>query len=128
MTQGISCESKPVRSFLIGVRGLRDVTPDLLSAIHLADNVNDCLSESSFLNAWMALAIHFGQYGEVLEMASRQRKLIEEYRLDFVLPHLHLREAAAHRGRRRFRDSQLALDKADTAAGNARRSWFDELP
>ena len=91
---------------LLGVRGLREVTPELLSAIHLADNVNDCLSESSFLNAWMALAIYFGQYGEVLEMASRQRKLIDEFRLDFVLPHLHLREAAAYRGRRRFRDSQ----------------------
>ena len=104
---------------LLGVRGLREVTPELLSAIHLADNVNDCLSESSFLNAWMALAIYFGQYGEVLEMASRQRKLIEEFRLDFVLPHLHLREAAAYRGRRRFRDSRAALDRADAAAGNA---------
>ena len=106
---------------LLGVRGLREVTPELLSAIHLADNVNDCLSESSFLNAWMALAIYFGQYGEVLEMASRQRKLIDEFRLDFVLPHLHLREAAAYRGRRRFRDSRAALDRADAAAGNAGR-------
>ena len=104
---------------LLGVRGLREVTPELLSAIHLADNVNDCLSESSFLNAWMALAIYFGQYGEVLEMASRQRRLIDEFRLDFVLPHLHLREAAAYRGRRRFRDSRTALDRADAAAGGA---------
>jgi DNA-binding CsgD family transcriptional regulator len=104
---------------LLGVRGLREITPELLSAIHLADNINDCLSESSFLNAWMALAVHFGQYGDVLEVASRQRNLIDAFRLDFVLPHLHLREAAAFRGKRRFRDCQTALKRAEAAAGQA---------
>jgi DNA-binding CsgD family transcriptional regulator len=104
---------------LLGVRGLREITPELLSAIHLADNINDCLSESSFLNAWMALAVYFGQYGDVLDVASRQRNLIDEFRLDFVLPHLHLREAAAFRGKRRFRDCQTALKRAEDAAGKA---------
>ena len=35
---------------LLAMRGLRDISTNLLSTIHLADNVNDCLSESSFLN------------------------------------------------------------------------------
>ena len=104
---------------LLGVRGLREITPELLSAIHLADNVNDCLSESSFLNAWMALAVYLGHYDEVLEVASRQHSLIGAFRLDFVLPHLHLREAAAYRGKRRFRESQVALNRAEAAARRA---------
>lgn len=53
------------------------------------------------------------------EVASRQRNLIEAFRLDFVLPHLHLREAAAYRGTRRFRESQVALKRAEAAAERA---------
>jgi len=105
---------------LLAVRGLREISTDLLSTIHLADNVNDCLSESSFLNCWMGLAVYFGRYGEALEMASRQRELIEEFRLDFVLPHLCLREATAYRGQRRFRECRQALDRAEAAATEAR--------
>ena len=100
---------------ILAVRGLREVSPDLLSSIHLADNVNDCLSESSFLNGWMGLAGYLGRYREALEMSSRQRKLIEDFRLDFVLPHLYLREATAYRGLRRFRECRVALDKAEGA-------------
>src|SRR4029450_6539961 len=70
----------------IALRGPREVPTHLLSTIHLADHVNDCMSESSFLNGWMALAIYFGRYREVLEMSRRQRALIENFRLDFVLP------------------------------------------
>jgi DNA-binding CsgD family transcriptional regulator len=105
---------------LLAVRGLRDISTDLLSTIHLADHVNDCLSESSFLNVWMGLAVYFGRYGETLEMASRQRSLVENFRLDFVLPHLYLREATAYRGQRRFRDSRVALDRAEAAATEPR--------
>jgi LuxR family maltose regulon positive regulatory protein len=101
---------------LLAVRGLRDISVDLLSRIHLADHVNDCLSESSFLNVWMGLAVYLGRYRETIEMASRQRSLIENFRLDFVLPHLSLREATAYRGQRRFRDSRAALDRAEAAA------------
>jgi DNA-binding CsgD family transcriptional regulator len=100
---------------LLSVRGLRDVSPDLLSTIHLADNVNDCLSESSFLNGWMGLAVYFGRYSEALEIGLRQRALIKDFRLDFVVPHLHLREATALRGQRRFRDCRVALDRAEAA-------------
>jgi ATP/maltotriose-dependent transcriptional regulator MalT len=99
----------------LAVRGLREVSPELLSAIHLADNVNDCLSESSFLNGWMGLAVYFGRYGEALETGRRQRGLIKSFRLDFVLPHLHLREATAHRGQRHFRDCRVALDRAEAS-------------
>ena len=105
---------------LLAMRGLRDISTNLLSTIHLADNVNDCLSESSFLNGWMGLAVYFGRYGEALEIASRQRALVENYRLDFVLPHLHLREATAYRGQRRFRDCRVALDRAEAAASGPR--------
>src|SRR5262249_21408555 len=101
---------------LLSVRGLRDVSTDLLDTIHLADHVNDCLSESSFLNVWMALAVYFGFYGKALEIASRQRALVDDYRLDFVLPHLYLREATACRGQRRFRDCRVALDRAEAAS------------
>jgi len=100
----------------LAVRGLRDISLDLLAGIHLAAHVDDCLSESSFLNGWMMLAVYFGLYGEALEIATRQRALIDSYRLDFVLPHLYLREATAYRGQRRFRDCRLALDKAETAS------------
>ena len=105
---------------LLAVRGLREISIDLLSRIHLADHVNDCLSESSFLNVWMGLAVYFGRYGETIEMASRQRSLIENFRLDFVLPHLYLREATAYRGQRRFRDCRVALDRAEAAARGPR--------
>jgi DNA-binding CsgD family transcriptional regulator/tetratricopeptide (TPR) repeat protein len=101
---------------LLAVRGLRDISTELLSTIHLADNVNDCLSESSFLNVWMGLAVYFGRYREALEMASRQRKLVEDFRLDFVVPHLNLREATAYRGQRKFRETRVALDRAEAAA------------
>jgi len=100
----------------LAIRGLREISPDLLARIHLADHVDDCLSESSFLNGWMMLAVYFGHYGQVLEMATRQRALIDNYRLDFVLPYLHLREATAYRGQRRFRDCRVALDRADAAS------------
>jgi ATP/maltotriose-dependent transcriptional regulator MalT len=100
---------------LLAVRGLGSLSIDLLSTIHLADHVNDCLSESSFLNGWMGLAVYFGRYGETLEMVARQRAVIENFRLDFVLPHLHLREATAYRGQRRFRDCRAALDRAESA-------------
>jgi DNA-binding NarL/FixJ family response regulator len=60
--------------------------------------------------------VYFGRYGEALEMATRQRGLIDNYRLDFVLPHLHLREATAYRGQRRFRDCRVALDRAEAAS------------
>jgi LuxR family maltose regulon positive regulatory protein len=99
----------------LALRGLREVSTDLLSTIHLADHVNDCMSESSFLNGWMGLAIYFGRYREVLEVSCRQRALIENFRLDFVLPHLYLREATAYRGQRRFRECRRALDKAEAS-------------
>jgi LuxR family transcriptional regulator, maltose regulon positive regulatory protein len=99
----------------LALRGLCEVSTDLLSTIHLADHVNDYMSESSFLNGWMGLAIYFGRYSEVLEISSRQRALIENFRLDFVLPHLYLREAAAYRGQRRFRECRRALDKAEAS-------------
>jgi DNA-binding CsgD family transcriptional regulator len=102
--------------FLI-VRGLREVSPDLLSAIHLADNANDCLRESSLLNALMWFAVYLGRYDEALEIGSRQRRLIENYRLDFAVPHLHLRQAMAYRGKRRFRECRAALRKAEASAG-----------
>jgi DNA-binding CsgD family transcriptional regulator len=101
---------------LLAVRGLRDISTDLLATIHLADHVNDCLSESSFLNSWMGLAVYFGRYGEALDMASRQRALVGNYRLDFVLPHLYLREATAYRGQRQFRHCRLALERAEAAS------------
>jgi len=104
----------------LAVRGLGDISPDLLARIHLADHVDDCLSESSFLNGWMTLAVYFGRYGQVLEMAIRQRTLIDNFRLDFVMPHLHLREATAYRGQRRFRDCRVALDKAEAASAEPR--------
>ena len=100
----------------LAIRGLREISTDLLATIHLADHVNDCLSESSFLNGWMTLAVYLGRYEEALEMAIRQRDLIDNYRLDFVLPHLHLREATAYRGQRRFRDCRIALDRAEAAS------------
>jgi DNA-binding CsgD family transcriptional regulator len=100
----------------LAIRGLRDISTDLLTTIHLADHVNDCLSESSFLNGWMTLAVYFGRYEEALEVARRQHALIDNYRLDFVLPHLHLREATAYRGQRRFRDCRVALDRAAAAS------------
>ena len=100
----------------LAMRGLREISPDLLARIHLADHVDDCLRESSFLNGWMTLAVYFGRYGDVLEMATRQRALIDNYRLDFVLPHLHLREATAYRGQRRFRDCRVALDRAEATS------------
>jgi len=100
----------------LAIRGLGDISPDLLARIHLADHVDNCLSESSFLNGWMTLAVYLGRYEEALEMATRQRALIDNYRLDFVLPHLHLREATAYRGLRRFRDCRVALTRAATAS------------
>ena len=104
----------------LALRGLREVTTELLTTIHLADRVNDCLSESSFLNGWMGLATYFGRYRDVLEIATRQRALIENFRLDFVLPHLHLREAAAYRGQRRFSDCRRALDRAEGSVNDPR--------
>jgi len=101
---------------LLAMRGLREISTDLLATIHLADHVNDCLSESSFLNSWMGLAVFFGRYKEALEMASRQRALVDNYRLDFVLPHLYLREATAYRGQRHFRACRVALDRAEAAS------------
>jgi hypothetical protein len=103
----------------LALRGLRQISTDLLNAIHLADHINDCFSESSFLNVWMGLAIYFGSYGEALAIGNRQRALIENFRLEFVLPHLYLREATAHRGQRRFRDCRTALDKAEAEASGA---------
>jgi DNA-binding CsgD family transcriptional regulator len=100
----------------LAVRGLRDLPTDLLDTIHLLDHVHDCLSESSFLNMWMGLAVYFGRYADALEMASRQRAVVENYRLDFVVPHLYLREATAYRGQRRFRDCRIALDRAEAAS------------
>jgi len=100
---------------LLAFHGLGEFSTDLLATIHLADHVNDCLSESSFLNGWMGIAVYFGRYGEALEVASRQRALVGTYRLDFVLPHLFLREATAYRGQRRFRDCRVALDRAEAA-------------
>jgi len=67
----------------------------------------------------MGLSVYFGRYGEALEMAKRQRALVENYRLDFVLPHLYLREATAYRGLRRFRDCRVALDRAEAASTEA---------
>jgi LuxR family transcriptional regulator, maltose regulon positive regulatory protein len=99
------------------VRGLRQVSPDLLSAIHLADGVNDCLSESSFLNALMWFAVYLGRYQDALDIGARQERLIQSYRLDFALPHLHLRQAMAYRGRRMFRECRASLRKAEASAG-----------
>src|SRR3954454_31567 len=91
------------------VRGLGKVTPDLLSAIHLADNSNDCLGESSLLNALMWFAVYLGRYDDALEIGKKQQRLIESYRLHFAVPHLHLRQATAYRGQRRFRECRAAL-------------------
>jgi DNA-binding CsgD family transcriptional regulator len=101
----------------LAVRGLGEIKPDLLSGIHLAETANDCLSESSFLNTLMWLAIYLGRYDEALEIGSKQRRLVESFRLDFVLPHLHLREAAAYRGQRKFRESASAIREAEATAG-----------
>jgi DNA-binding CsgD family transcriptional regulator len=99
------------------VRGLAKVTPDLLSAIHLADTSNDCLSESSLLNALMWFAVYLGRYDDALEIGKKQQRLIESYRLHFAVPHLHLRQAMAYRGQRRFRECRAALRKAEASAG-----------
>jgi hypothetical protein len=46
--------------------------------------VDDCLSESSFLNGWMiAGGLPSGSTGEALEIATRQRALIDSYRPRF---------------------------------------------
>ena len=105
---------------LLGVRGLGPVDPDLLSSIHLADRAGDCLIKSSFLNVWMGLAVLLGRYEEALESADQQRNLISRYRLNFVLPHMHLRKAAALRGLRQFRESLANITQAEqTSSGPA---------
>jgi DNA-binding CsgD family transcriptional regulator len=66
----------------------------------------------------MGLAVLLGRYEEALECGDQQQDLISRYRLNFVLPHMHLRKAAALRGLRRFRESLDNVTQAEqTSSG-----------
>ena len=106
----------PAGQILLGIRGLRPLDPNLLKTIHLAGRADDHLVKSSFFNIWMGFAVLLGRYEDALALGEAQAALISRYRLNFVLPHLHLRNAAALRGLRRFRESVEHLEKAERAS------------
>jgi LuxR family maltose regulon positive regulatory protein len=88
----------------------------LFSALHLLSRASDPLIRSSFLNLY-AGALHFsGRYTMALSVAERQFEEAKRFRLDFALPHVFLRYAAANLGLRRFARAHRYLDKAEAAA------------
>jgi LuxR family maltose regulon positive regulatory protein len=83
---------------------------DLFDAVHLAEKVDDPLVRLSYLHAYATSLIFQARYEEGLSVITKHIAELEQYRMEFALPHSYLRKAIATRGLRRFRDSRASLE------------------
>ena len=99
----------------LALRDYIPVTEDLMSSIHLLDDSQDALIRSSFLNIWCALANYLGHYEQARAAGMRQLSDLKRYRLDFAVPHTHLRLATALRGLREFPEAVDLAERIERA-------------
>lgn len=83
---------------------------ELFDAVHLAGKVDDPLVRLSYLHAYATSLIFQAQYEKGLSVITKHIAELEQYRMEFALPHSYLRKAIATRGLRRFRDTRASLD------------------
>ena len=86
--------------------------PELLDAVHLAGKVDDPFVRLSYLHAYAGSLIFQARYDEGLSVITKHISELEQYRMDFALPHSYLRKATATRGLRRFKEARGALETA----------------
>ena len=97
---------------MFAIRRGTGIEPELFSAVYRLPKVDDPLIRSSFLHVWSCVLTFAGQYREALEATEQQLREVEQYRLAFVLPHVHIRRAVAFRGLRQFREAMNSLAQA----------------
>jgi LuxR family maltose regulon positive regulatory protein len=99
---------------LVAMR-LRGVQTRLRVARRQADllsRATDPMARSAFASMLTAALVLAGEYDEAAAAADRAKHESERYRLDFVLPHILVLEAAAELGRREFDHAREILDRA----------------
>jgi ATP/maltotriose-dependent transcriptional regulator MalT len=101
----------------LSIRDGSGFSADLFDAVHLVGKVDDPLIRLSYLHAFAGALILQARYEDGLTVITSQIEELERFRMDFALPHSHLRSATATRGLRRFRDARSALETARRLSG-----------
>ncbi len=98
------------------VGGLATAVEDADASLALLDRIDDPMVASAFLNAYALALVLSARYKSALNTIGREIDVIDEFRLNFAVPHALALKVAALAGRRYFADAHHVLNQARKAA------------